>query len=350
MTNWHDKINEHQKLQKPFVLFRTPGSQNVEAWFSDGASDSDESAKSGFVFAPFALGKRLFLDSDRCEKFVFKTPETTVPEMPTVAPTGDFSSQPYTKKVARAVREMQAGKFEKVVLSRAETIQTDAQQYATYFERLLVLYPNAMVYLWFHPISGLWMGATPETLLRHSEASFYTMALAGTRAFVEGEMPDFTQKEREEQQFVTDFIVSGLQRFTTNVNCSKTYEVRAGNLWHLRTDISAQLPGNQLERVVAILHPTPAVCGMPKDIAREYILANEGYDRRYYSGYFGLWNWNETTDLYVNLRCASFEGDKATLFMGCGITAQSIPENEYIETLNKSETMRRALADETLTI
>lgn len=346
MKNWRDKIHGHRQLQKPFVLFRTPGSQNVEAWFSDEHHYAHDASKPGFVFAPFARGERLFLESDRCERFEFDTPRTPLPKTQIAAQSVDISREPYTKKVARAVAEMQAGKFEKVVLSRSETIRADARQYADYFERLLVLYPKAMVYFWFHPKSGVWMGATPETLLRHFENSLYTMALAGTRAYAEGVTPDFTAKEREEQQFVTDFIVSGLHRFTENVDCSETYEERAGNLWHLRTDISATVPDDVLEQVIAVLHPTPAVCGMPKNVAREYILKNEGYDRRYYSGYFGLWKRGGKTDLYVNLRCAAFNGDEATLFMGCGITAQSIPENEYVETLNKSVTMRSALADE----
>ena len=97
------------------------------------------------------------------------------------------------------------------------------------------------------------------------------------------------------------------------------------------------------------MHPTAAVCGLPKETAKEFILKNERYKREYYSGFLGEFNIdlvsfkNIQTDLFVNLRCMKITKDKAQLFIGCGITKDSIPEDEYKETVYKSMTMKKII-------
>ena len=106
---------------------------------------------------------------------------------------------------------------------------------------------------------------------------------------------------------------------------------------------------NTLKKVIAALHPTPAVCGLPKQSAKNFIRENEGYNREYYSGFLGELNLDlvtfktAQTDLFVNLRCVKILKDKAQLFIGCGITKDSNPEAEYIETINKSMTMKKII-------
>ena len=97
------------------------------------------------------------------------------------------------------------------------------------------------------------------------------------------------------------------------------------------------------------MHPTPAVCGFPKGKARDFILKNENYNRKYYAGFLGELNFcfesNQTlmSDLFVNLRCMEIIKDNAEIYVGCGITKDSNPEKEYIETKNKSVTMKNIL-------
>jgi isochorismate synthase len=97
------------------------------------------------------------------------------------------------------------------------------------------------------------------------------------------------------------------------------------------------------------LHPTPAVCGFPKLDAQKFIIENEGYDRTFYAGFLGEWNKDfvsykeNCSDLYVNLRCMKIEDQKAKLYVGGGINKGSNPEKEYIETVNKSLTMKKVL-------
>jgi isochorismate synthase len=98
-----------------------------------------------------------------------------------------------------------------------------------------------------------------------------------------------------------------------------------------------------LQQVIQLLHPTPAVCGFPKEQSKDFILENENYDRTFYTGFLGELNIENQTDLFVNLRCMEIEDAKAHLFMGCGITKDSIPEKEWEESINKSATMKKIL-------
>jgi isochorismate synthase len=89
------------------------------------------------------------------------------------------------------------------------------------------------------------------------------------------------------------------------------------------------------------LHPTPAVCGLPKQEAREFILAHEGYDRRYYTGFVGMLDLASATDLYVNLRCMQCHADgQVTLYAGGGILPSSQCGKEWEESRQKMKTMK----------
>jgi isochorismate synthase len=223
------------------------------------------------------------------------------------------------------------------------------------FERILQQYSTAFCYCWFHPKIGMWMGATPEKLLQANQNKFSTMALAGTQSFQGNDVVFWQNKEREEQEFVTDFILDNLKKIASEVVVSSPYTTRAGNVLHLKTDIQGVLnPDSNLKKVVEVLHPTPAVCGLPKILAKDFILENENYEREYYTGFLGEINHDfstkeEASDLYVNLRCMKIESipneaiAKAHLFIGCGITKNSLPEAEWEETVNKSKTMKRIL-------
>ena len=101
-----------------------------------------------------------------------------------------------------------------------------------------------------------------------------------------------------------------LKDLVKEMTISMPYAIKAGNLWHIKTDISAKLkPKQTLQPIIAALHPTPAVCGLPKQAAKDFITAFEGYDREYYSGFLGELNSDlaslksKQSDLFVNLRC-----------------------------------------------
>ena len=99
-----------------------------------------------------------------------------------------------------------------------------------------------------------------------------------------------------------------------------------------------------LSEIIATLHPTPAVCGYPREKAKAFILKNEKFDRTYYTGFFGELNVDSQTALYVNLRCLERDtSESLKLYIGGGITAKSKAEHEWEETVSKCRTMEAVL-------
>src|SRR5690606_28990981 len=210
--------------------------------------------------------------------------------------------------------------------SRCEAISVSNFDLVNSFKLLVQFYPTAFKYCAFHPEIGLWMGATPEQLLKVRDISIQTVALAGTKTKDKID-EDWGEKEKVEQQLVTDFILESLEPFIAEKSVSKPYTHQAGNLLHIKTDISAQLKDkSQLVEVLNVLHPTPAVCGFPKENAKDFILENEGYNREFYAGFLGELNYeaenieSNNSDLFVNLRCMKIENNIANIYVGCGIT------------------------------
>ncbi|MGF1532984.1 MAG: chorismate-binding protein [Bernardetiaceae bacterium] len=335
----------------------------------------------GFLIAPFQNeGKAYFLHAD----LYFRSDSQTVQEGPRTqaygtplyerketfskmkattqkpsffaAPSRDHSVDwpTYRETLQRGLKRIAAGDFIKFVLSRTKTY-TLAKDFSLLdtFEALCQRYPNAFVSLVSAPGIGTWMSATPETLISQDENGiFRTMALAGTqsRAGLSSlKQASWREKEIEEQAMVSRYII----------NCFKKIRLRefqeegpktvaAGNLIHLRTDFwvdtrAAHFP--ELPTVMLqLLHPTSAVCGMPKEPALEFLLRHENYDRSFYSGYLGPTNLHGNTQLFVQLRCMQVRNQQAILYAGGGITRDSVAEQEWQETEMKFETLGSVLA------
>ena len=189
----------------------------------------------------------------------------------------------------------------------------------------------------------MWLIASPEVLLRGNAEGYQTMALAGTMKY-EGEDMKWSSKNQEEQQLVADYIRACLQPFAAEITESKPYTTRAAHLAHLRTDFTFQLKDTQrLGTFLTAFHPTPAVCGMPKDEAQQFILHNEQLNRSYYSGFSGLLGEKGAAKLYVTLRCMQLSRSTCRLYAGGGLLKESIEENEWQETEAKLDTMRQLL-------
>lgn len=324
----------------PFAVFCKPGSSTATGVFQKSGTNHAPMGK-GFVFAPFAIGQTCFIPFSEADVIIADTRGLPA-ESPGRGEIDPFAKSNFEALVAKSMKAIEDGLFQKLVVSRSEDVPTAASAIAIY-QRLLQAYPMAYRYCFFHPVAGLWMGATPEQLLRAYNGKIHTVALAGTQLYAEGQEAVWGEKEKQEQQFVTDYIVQSLGTHVGGISVTMPYTVRAGGIIHIKTDITGQLQGN-LAEVIATLHPTPAVCGLPKQGAMDFILANEGYNRRYYSGYLGELDHDASeADLFVNLRCMELNEGCATLYIGCGITRDSDPEKEFMETVNKSMTIRKVL-------
>ena len=212
------------------------------------------------------------------------------------------------------------------------------------FLKLCDTYAHAFTYMIYVAGEFLWIGATPEVLLSCTQQQINTMSLAGTQPFIPNQLVyQWGEKELEEQQIVTDYIASVLSSSALkNITISVPETVSAGNLVHLKSSLQASVSSTQqLTELLLKLHPTPAICGMPKDKAMKVILHEEQHQRTYYTGFLGLWDGDRNTNLYVNLRCAALTNQQIVYYAGCGITANSDPEKEWQETERKIDTLRQ---------
>ncbi|MFN8775205.1 MAG: chorismate-binding protein [Flavobacteriales bacterium] len=246
----------------------------------------------------------------------------------------------HIRRVAEAVRRLQSGDLHKVVISRIHEVRPGipGHQIPELAAALSEAYPGAMVYLLRDEEHGLWMGATPETLLRWDAVTLHTMALAGTALAGAG---IWGKKEHAEHRVVVDEIMARMHPFTTP-EAGPTQTVSAGPVEHLRTLITAPQKGDPLT-IAAALHPTSAVCGMPRPVAMDYIRSHEPHSRGLYTGYIGVVEPGGIGHLFVNLRCMELLDDRTLLYVGGGITPQSNPEDEWEETCMKAVTLLRVI-------
>jgi isochorismate synthase len=340
-----DQVAQHYEQQLPFVVFRKPHKNKVKAYLQVDASPNTTAdfQEAGFVFAAFDGLSNYCIPANAAQVLQAEFEAQTAPLFSVDSTFAAASKVDFEMLVCKAILSIQAGQFEKVVLSRKEVLPLPQVELRALITRLFSLYPTAYCYAWFHPETGLWLGASPEQLIKIEAHSIHTMALAGTQKFTEN--VNWGAKEQQEQQVVTDYLVEQLQPFCASLKLNGPHTQQAGSLLHLKTEIRGQLhAGFSLQNLLQSLHPTPAVCGMPKDDALQFIGQEEGYDRQFYSGFMGEIQPNNQVDLFVNLRCMKLANNQATIYMGCGITKDSQPDLEFAETVHKSQTMKQVLA------
>lgn len=264
------------------------------------------------------------------------------------------SEQHYTSMVTKAIAEINQGSFEKVVPARTKYVSLPpAFNLLGLFDEIAAAYPNAFVSIVSIPGVGTWLGATPETLISMSkEGVFKTVALAGTQPYHEGtdlREVAWRQKEIEEQALVARYIINCFKKIRLREFAEKgPATIIAANLMHLKTTFEVDTQAVNFpelpEVMLKLLHPTSAVCGMPKEQALDFLLAQEDFDRGYFAGYLGPVHIQGSTSLFVNLRCTRLLETEAVLYAGAGVTADSDPQKEWHETGQKCQTLLRFLS------
>ncbi|PKV62447.1 isochorismate synthase [Pontibacter ramchanderi] len=374
--------------QQAIALWRLPLQTEVQACISFApqkmsAIPALETSPAGFLFCPFVTDgdephiflkadlhysshtKQLLPAADAPEALVnsftaaLDQPETrTSAAWPIPVHTDHFkgrNEETFTAAVSLAVDAIRAEAMEKVVLSRINTTPLpSAFSLINAFEKMLQAYPNAFVSLVAIPGIGTWMGASPEILVSVDQQQiFKTVALAGTQPLCEdGSTANaiWRQKEIEEQGMVERYVLSCFKKLRLREYSEVgPRTVIAGNLMHLRTDFKVDLKEVDFPTLgtdmLRLLHPTSAVCGLPKEPALRFILNHEGYNRSYYSGFLGPVNSSDGSYQFVNLRCMQLLQHEAVLYAGAGITGDSSPEKEWQETKHKLQTMLKILSE-----
>lgn len=324
-----------------------------------------EGTTSGFVFAPFhPAGQKIIFNADWIYKFKDgKLMEGKLPEMFIPSPIQKKNyhfhtatqtlSVDYKELVKAGISKIESGVFEKIVPSRfADFPYTENTDLIKVFERLCNNHPQAFVSFVSSPQTGTWMGASPELLVSIVENKFKTIALAGTLPYspnINLKTVAWTQKEIEEQALVSRYIINCFKKIRL-----REYEehgpktVVAGNVMHLKTEYEVDMQATNFPQLgsvmLKLLHPTSAVCGMPLEPALEFLQANEGYSRQFYSGYLGPLSIQNQSHMYVNLRCMQLFADRVSVYGGAGVTIDSIPNEELKETEMKMDNLKKTFS------
>lgn len=350
-----------------FALYRMPWTDGCRlVWQTSGEVEqlptvASLGTRSGFVMAPFSPSVQhpVVLIRPDVTAYGWEEIAALLAEPSAVSPLSAGQGQPsvpapssaeesaaYQAAFHRFIQPLQAGRFRKLVLSRA-SLQPLVSGFSVFraFQEACRRYPRMMVYLCHTPVTGTWMGSTPEILLSGELHSWHTVALAGTMPMQGDVMPThWSEKNRQEQAYVADYIRTLLSSYGHEITEEGPYTTRAGGVVHLKTDFHFLLhEPSRLGELLDALHPTPAVCGLPKQDTYHFINRQEGYDRRYYSGFVGPLNPGGHTALFVNLRCMEIFSEAVRLYAGGGILSQSEATSEWQETVEKMKTMRALL-------
>lgn len=359
----YNTIDTLIRQDRSFAIWRIPGDTLRFAMQSSGSArlfyhieELDEQC--GYVIAPFQPSAQLpiVLIQPDCELLVPALDAETQKHLHNqwnretdcsfAIPPRTREQGSYMQAFDRFISPLREKTFDKLVLSRSQTLQRDAEFSASAaFFKACRQYPYSYVYLCHTPQTGTWLGSTPEIILSGQNGAWQTVALAGTQPLHDGKLPtEWDDKNRREQALVAGYIRQQLTNLGIQPEESEPHPVRAGALSHLKSDFSFSIPDHKrLGDLLRRLHPTPAVCGLPKEESYRFILENEGYDRRYYSGFIGWIDPERRSDLYVNLRCMNIHPDRFTLYAGGGLLASSEPESEWQETEAKMQTMKKLI-------
>lgn len=341
------------KNKKAFVIYKKPKEQHMQLIVSSNYKSvqlSDIQDES-FIFMPFDSNKKGYCISRKenyCDEQIiaYSQQMREVEAYPFNAHSEFFQTgeEEFINHIDAIKKNIATQSFSKIVASRVYSKRYKGN-IASAFLSLCDVYDHSLNYLIYIPNEHCWIGATPEVLLNLRNNQLHTISLAGTQLRNDSHVYSWAAKERNEQKIVTEFIQAALEdELQTAIKVSEPYSIEAANLVHLRSDISCTFPEHaDIKNVIAKLHPTPAVSGMPKAASQNYILRNEKHDRLFYTGYLGEYIDKQHADLFVNLRCAAIDNNFIHFFVGCGITADSVAEKEWIETENKINTLKKAI-------
>jgi menaquinone-specific isochorismate synthase len=252
--------------------------------------------------------------------------------------------------VADAVAAVQAGDIEKVVLAREILVEADAPiDTVDVLRRLRAAYPSAMVFAVDH-----FVGATPELLVSRIGDVVRSHPMAGTTPRTGDPAADAqlaasllaSSKDRAEHQITIDTVLDAVLPFCSYVDSEPEPSiVTLANVQHLASLVEGRLssPPASVLALVEALHPTPAVCGSPRDAALAVIDRLEGFDRGRYAGTVGWVDSAGNGRFAVSIRCADVDGTTARLCAGNGIVADSDPQTELAETRAKLNALLSAL-------
>ncbi|WP_458121431.1 isochorismate synthase DhbC [Paenibacillus sp. Z6-24] len=284
------------------------------------------------------------------------------------------SADIYKQGVEEALVHLRQGDLKKVVLSRSLELTSSAKiPVAALLHNLAVPNTHGYTFAVHIPLSHeqhsdsssaageipIWIGASPELLIRKQGLRFTANPLAGSAARSADPQEDrrraeallVSTKDLHEHAVVIEAVAAALRPYCSQLEVPKQPSlVQTETMWHLSTEISGLLddPSVTSLELAAALHPTPAICGTPTGMARDLIRQVEPFDRGLFTGMVGWCNAEGDGEWAVTIRCAEVRGSTLRLYAGAGVVEASTAEAELAETSAKLRTMLRAMRiDET---
>ncbi|MCU0793677.1 MAG: isochorismate synthase [Opitutaceae bacterium] len=260
----------------------------------------------------------------------------------------------YRAAVSRGLARIAAGEFQKIVLARAIDLTANRPLHPlTVLNGLRERFPDCYAFSAALGRGPSFIGASPERLVRVSRGVIETEALAGSARRGTGANEDAalaaallrSEKDLREHRHVIGSITRRIEPLGVRLTYPETPALRKlANVQHLHTPMTGPLPdGVRLLDLLAVLHPTPAVGGTPREAAVARIRELEGFPRGLYAGAIGWLNSRGGGEFFVGLRSALVESSRARVYAGAGIVAGSEPEREFAETDLKFQALLAAL-------
>lgn len=342
--NLASEIQAAAESRLSFYAYRMPGDHIISFGMSESVVKGI--GVSGFVIAPFDPG----------------LPSLTIPYQETRLPedgeninkayngdanlrTTDFSE--YSREISAIKMALSSSGGGKIVAARICAENRTVDVGATFIS-LSRAYPNAYIYCFSTPMTGCWVGASPELLLSGKNDTMNTMALAGTRKA--GIVSKWDDKNIEEQRLVAKYIEDIFTKSGLEYRIEDTFTRNAGEIEHLCTPIIAIRPESfdidDLKTLLNKLSPTPALSGFPREMALNVIRHHEHFDRFLYGGFTGPFRTTDDFTFYVTIRCARILARQCILYTGGGITLKSNDEDEWEETRLKAETLNKFIVSQ----
>ena len=321
-----------------FVAYALPGEKEwvclKGAWLNLAEESSDIK---GFLVSTFSGDTSVLtniqeveLNNDLIKDFI-QTSSTTE------------NKETYLNNVDSLITELNNNDYSKIVYSRSKFVHCD-KSIVKVVASLLNEDVNTFRYVMKAPNHELWMGASPEVLLSQENGIGKSMALAGTQKSTGKSLESYiwTKKEIDEHEYVVDFISGVFEASDLSFDKGERCTSLAGPVAHLKTNFTGITPLKDLTQVLSSLHPTPAICGIPRDTTKSRIIDIETRDRSYYTGLIGLIG-EDTCNIFINLRSMKKVSNGYELFVGGGITKDSNSLSEWDETELKSQTLMRLM-------
>lgn len=330
--NFYIKILKAYKKQKKFSVFRNPKENILYLYIDSFKNHLSNNINKYFLIGDFHNEKIIKIIPN--EIYYYKYSKVIDEKYFNIINYSLNSSKKYYKSYKllfnKALNLINKNILKKVVISRCKKIKFKKINLKLSFINLLNSYPESFVNIWHDPTYGLWIGATPELLFNKKNNFLKSYVLAGT-LFNKIKTWDF--KELNEHYIVLNYIYKVLNNnFDGKIILNRTSTIKTGDIKHLKTIVNFNFYNKNpdIKKIINILHPTPAICGVPKNLAKKFIIKNEINNRKFYCGYIGF-IYKNNAKIYVNLRCSKVEKKHISLYAGAGITYNSILNKEWIE-------------------